>query len=78
VGAKQNGGGLSLAADDAKKKKKKKKILLNLDYEAVITAWASQGSLWASSERPNFDPDECWPDCLVRFLFMPIHIFIYS
>jgi len=65
VANKINGGGL--AADDAKKKKKKK-ILLNLDYEAVITAWASQGSPWASGERPDFDPDECWPDCLVRFL----------
>jgi hypothetical protein len=75
--AEKNGGGLSLAADDAKKKKKKKKILLNLDYEAVITAWASQGSPWASGDRPNFDPDECWPDCLVSFLFMPIHKYLY-
>ncbi|KAE8100732.1 hypothetical protein FH972_018596 [Carpinus fangiana] len=70
VGAKQNGGGLSLAADDAKKKKKKK-ILLNLDYEAVITAWASQGSPWASGDRPNFDPDECWPDCLGSGVYHP-------
>ncbi|GLU04748.1 hypothetical protein SLE2022_218800 [Rubroshorea leprosula] len=44
--------------------KKKTEILLRLDYEAVITAWASQGSPWTTGDRPEFDPDECWPDCL--------------
>lgn len=68
--AVKNGGGLAIAADDAKKKRKNKKILLNLDYEAVIAAWATQGSPWASGDRPNFDPDECWPDCLVRVNFL--------
>ncbi|XWS22503.1 hypothetical protein CRYUN_Cryun29cG0041500 [Craigia yunnanensis] len=43
-------------------KKKKRKILLSLNYEAVITAWAGQGSPWTSGDRPDFDPDECWPD----------------
>ncbi|PON78604.1 Zinc finger-domain containing protein [Parasponia andersonii] len=48
-----------------KKKKKKKKILLRLDYEAVSTAWASQGgSPWTTGDRPDFDPDACLPDCL--------------
>lgn len=52
-----------------KKKKKKKKILLRLDYEAVITAWASQGSPWTAGDRPDFDPDACWPDCMVSSSF---------
>nr|TKR84929.1 zinc finger protein CONSTANS-LIKE 6 [Populus alba] len=42
----------------------KRKILLSLDYEAVMTAWASQGSPWTNGNRPDFDPDECWPDCM--------------
>ncbi|KAK3189218.1 hypothetical protein Dsin_028779 [Dipteronia sinensis] len=50
-----------------KTKKKKRKILLRLDYEAVIGAWAttSQGtSPWTTGDRPDFDPDDCWPDCM--------------
>ncbi|XP_044489757.1 zinc finger protein CONSTANS-LIKE 6-like [Mangifera indica] len=50
--------------EDGSKMKKKRKILLSLNYEAVITAWASQGSPWTSGSRPEFDPDECWPDCM--------------
>ncbi|KAJ6429783.1 hypothetical protein OIU84_021227 [Salix udensis] len=42
----------------------KRKILLSLDYEAVRTAWASQGSPWTNGKRPDFVPDECWPDCM--------------
>ncbi|KAH7571178.1 hypothetical protein JRO89_XS05G0264400 [Xanthoceras sorbifolium] len=46
-----------------KKKKKKRKILLRLDYEAVISAWSSQGtSPWTTGDRPDFDPDQCLPD----------------
>ncbi|KAJ9163350.1 hypothetical protein P3X46_023027 [Hevea brasiliensis] len=48
--------------ENLKKKKKKRKILLKLDYEAVITAWASQGSPWTTGNRPDIDPDECWPE----------------
>lgn len=48
-----------------KNNKKKRKILLSLDYESVINAWASQGSPWTTGDRPNFDPEECWPDCMV-------------
>ncbi|KAI9169257.1 hypothetical protein LWI28_009660 [Acer negundo] len=50
-----------------KAKKKKRKILLRLDYEAVIGAWATtnQGtSPWTTGDRPDFDPDDCWPDCM--------------
>ena len=50
---------------------KKRKILLQLDYEAVISAWASQKSPWTTGDKPNLDPDECWPDCLV-FCFVPL------
>ena len=48
---------------------KKNKILLSLDYEAIISAWASQGSPWTNGHRPELDPDDCWPDCLVFMLF---------
>ncbi|EEF30756.1 zinc finger protein CONSTANS-LIKE 6 [Ricinus communis] len=45
--------------------KKKRKILLSLDYEAVITAWATQGtSPWTDGTRRDVDPDECWQDCM--------------
>lgn len=45
--------------------KKNNKILLRLDYEAIITAWASQGSPWTNGHRPELNADDCWPDCLV-------------
>ncbi|KAG8639108.1 zinc finger protein CONSTANS-LIKE 6 isoform X2 [Manihot esculenta] len=45
------------------KKKKKRKILLQLDYEAVITAWASQGCPWTTGNGPDVDPEECWQEC---------------
>ncbi|XP_059649474.1 zinc finger protein CONSTANS-LIKE 16-like [Cornus florida] len=44
--------------------KKKKKILLRLDYEGVITAWANQKSPWTTGDRPELDPTDCWPDCM--------------
>uniref|UniRef100_A0A6N2N0L4 CCT domain-containing protein n=1 Tax=Salix viminalis TaxID=40686 RepID=A0A6N2N0L4_SALVM len=46
--------------DDYGGAKKKTKTLLSLDYEAVMAAWASQGSPWTNGYRPDFDPDECW------------------
>ncbi|XP_031498733.1 zinc finger protein CONSTANS-LIKE 16-like [Nymphaea colorata] len=42
-----------------------KRICLRLDYEAVINAWAGQGTPWTTGDRPMINPDECWPDCLV-------------
>ncbi|KAJ4847935.1 hypothetical protein Tsubulata_031379 [Turnera subulata] len=54
--------GADVAAAAAANKKRKK--LLRLDYEGVITAWASQGSPWANGNRPDFDLDQCWPDCM--------------
>ncbi|KAJ7954097.1 zinc finger protein CONSTANS-LIKE 16-like [Quillaja saponaria] len=44
--------------DDVTKKKKMK--LLSLDYDAIITAWASQGCPWTTGDRP----DECWLDSM--------------
>uniref|UniRef100_A0A2P2IUT8 Zinc finger family protein n=1 Tax=Rhizophora mucronata TaxID=61149 RepID=A0A2P2IUT8_RHIMU len=52
------------------RRRKRRKISLSLDYEAVIAAWASHGSPWTTGKRPKVDPDECWPDCMVRFLFL--------
>ncbi|XP_057486526.1 zinc finger protein CONSTANS-LIKE 16-like [Actinidia eriantha] len=43
---------------------KKRKILLRLDYEGVIMAWANQRSPWTSGGRPVLDTGECWPDCM--------------
>ncbi|EXB56925.1 Zinc finger protein CONSTANS-LIKE 16 [Morus notabilis] len=43
---------------------KKRDIILRLNYEAVIAAWASQGSPWTTGNRPDFNPDDGWPDCL--------------
>ncbi|KAK9091265.1 hypothetical protein Sjap_024442 [Stephania japonica] len=42
-------------------KKKKRKISLRLDYDAVIAAWASEGSPWTTGDRPEFNLDDhCW------------------
>ncbi|XP_058107928.1 zinc finger protein CONSTANS-LIKE 16 [Magnolia sinica] len=41
-----------------------KRISLTLNYDAVITAWASQGSPWTTGDRPHINPDDCWPDCM--------------
>ncbi|KAJ6846523.1 zinc finger protein CONSTANS-LIKE 16-like [Iris pallida] len=39
------------------------KIGLRLDYEAVIAAWSCRGcSPWTDGERPQFNPNDCWPD----------------
>jgi len=51
---------------------KKKKISLQLDYEGVIIAWASQKSPWTTPDKPNLDPDECWHHCMVCTFFMSL------
>ncbi|XP_019426714.1 PREDICTED: zinc finger protein CONSTANS-LIKE 16-like isoform X2 [Lupinus angustifolius] len=43
---------------------KRKKILLQLDYDAVISAWNSQKCPWTNGDKPNLDSDECWPHCM--------------
>ncbi|XP_059661645.1 zinc finger protein CONSTANS-LIKE 16-like [Cornus florida] len=39
-------------------------MFLRLNYEAVITAWASQDSPRTTGIQPDFNPDDCWPDFL--------------
>ncbi|KAF8037657.1 hypothetical protein BT93_B0509 [Corymbia citriodora subsp. variegata] len=41
---------------------KRRKMLLTLNYEGVMAAWASQGSPWTTGNRPDFNPDEGWPN----------------
>ncbi|XP_021637899.2 zinc finger protein CONSTANS-LIKE 6 [Hevea brasiliensis] len=55
------------------KKKKKRKILLRLDYEAVITAWASKGSPWTTGNRPDVDSDECWQEYCMGICGAKLH-----
>ncbi|ONK75307.1 uncharacterized protein A4U43_C03F15490 [Asparagus officinalis] len=39
------------------------KVGLRLDYDAVIDAWSCRGCTpWTDGERPQFNPDDCWPD----------------
>ena len=48
--------------------RKKKKILLALDYQAVISAWADQKRPWVTGDgRPQMDLfTDSWPDCMVN------------
>ncbi|KAK4371120.1 hypothetical protein RND71_010595 [Anisodus tanguticus] len=50
--------------DNYKTGKNYKKILLNLDYEGVLNAWANQRSPWTTGERPVVDFSDCWPMCM--------------
>ncbi|KAM6562040.1 hypothetical protein CsatB_022038 [Cannabis sativa] len=57
---------MMLIKKNKKMKKQKHQILLRLDYEAVSTAWATQGgSPWTTGDRPDLDPDSCLPDCMM-------------
>lgn len=38
-------------------------VSLKLNYDAVITAWASQGSPWTAGSRPEINLNYCWPHC---------------
>ncbi|KAI4381441.1 hypothetical protein MLD38_007511 [Melastoma candidum] len=40
----------------------KKKMILRLNYDDVITAWAGQGCPWSSGDRPEFNPNDFWHD----------------
>lgn len=63
--------------DGESKEDERRMMFLKLNYETVITAWASQGSSpWADGTKPEFNPDDCWPDFLVinfPFLFPLSH-----
>ncbi|RZC61140.1 hypothetical protein C5167_022918 [Papaver somniferum] len=41
-----------------------KAISLRLNYEAVISAWAAQGSPWTTGGRPPSNHDDYWPEYL--------------
>ncbi|XP_031407266.1 zinc finger protein CONSTANS-LIKE 8-like isoform X2 [Punica granatum] len=43
------------------------KMLLRLNYEDVITAWASHLSPWTNGTRPNLSPGDEWPDCMHNY-----------
>ncbi|CAK9147725.1 unnamed protein product [Ilex paraguariensis] len=40
----------------------RREMLLRLNYDEVITAWANQGTPWAAGIRSEFHPDDCWAD----------------
>ncbi|VFQ78195.1 unnamed protein product [Cuscuta campestris] len=41
---------------------RKKGLLLKLDYEGVITAWAEERRPWSNGvKRQDLDPNDCWP-----------------
>ncbi|GAU14834.1 hypothetical protein TSUD_50460 [Trifolium subterraneum] len=44
--------------------KGKRKISLQLNYDAIIIAWDSQKCPWTNGDKPNFDADETWLDCM--------------
>ncbi|XP_021744733.1 zinc finger protein CONSTANS-LIKE 6-like [Chenopodium quinoa] len=52
---------------DVEANNKRRKILLRLNYDEVINAWASQGCLspWTTGRRPEFEFDHHgWPYCM--------------
>ncbi|XP_054805431.1 zinc finger protein CONSTANS-LIKE 16-like isoform X1 [Prosopis cineraria] len=56
--------GSSSSVEEEKKVETKAKILLRLNYEDVITAWASQGCPWTTGNPPQLNSNDCWPHCL--------------
>ncbi|CAN4121856.1 unnamed protein product [Withania somnifera] len=46
----------------------KRKILLNLDYEGVLTAWADQRCPWTNGERPELDSNDSLPACMGNYM----------
>lgn len=59
--------------------KKRRNIFLKLDYESVMTAWASQGSPWTSGDRPDLSSDDFWQESLVISLLFALHMcFVHS
>ncbi|KAI3733966.1 hypothetical protein L6452_13425 [Arctium lappa] len=49
---------------DRKISKKNRKMLKLDDYEGIIAAWDDERSPWATGDRPELDPNDCWPDCM--------------
>ena len=49
----------------------KRNMLLRLNYESVITAWAGQGSPWTTGSQPEVNPD----DFMVQY---PLLLFFFN
>ncbi|KVI05317.1 zinc finger protein CONSTANS-LIKE 16-like [Cynara cardunculus var. scolymus] len=54
-------GNVNIVDDTVSKNSRK---MLKLDYEGIIAAWDDQRSPWATGDRPELDPNDCWPDCM--------------
>lgn len=61
---------ISIKVDDALEGKKKNMLLLSLDYEGVISAWAEKKRPWLIGDRrPELNLDDWWPQCMVKSFF---------
>lgn len=60
----------AMATSTTSQCKVERNVSLRLNYEAVINAWASQGCPWTTGSRPEFNPDDCWPNCSVSILYL--------
>lgn len=47
---------------------KKTMKMLKLDYEGIIAIWDDDRSPWTTGDRPELDPNDCWPECMVNLL----------
>ncbi|XP_028800136.1 zinc finger protein CONSTANS-LIKE 8 [Neltuma alba] len=54
----------SSSPEEEKTEETKTKIFLRLNYEDVISAWASQGCPWTTGNPPQFNSTDCWLHCL--------------
>ncbi|KAG5522604.1 hypothetical protein RHGRI_034680 [Rhododendron griersonianum] len=48
--------------EEGEEEEVKRKVILSLNYEGVISAWASQGCPWTDGIRPELNADGGWPD----------------
>ncbi|KAI3495010.1 hypothetical protein L1887_37110 [Cichorium endivia] len=54
---------MTVSSDECKEGMvRKSSIILRLNYDEVINAWADQGSPWTNGTRPELNFDGCWPD----------------
>ncbi|KAL1216830.1 Zinc finger protein CONSTANS-LIKE 7 [Cardamine amara subsp. amara] len=60
--------------EESEDEDKKTSLFLRLDYEAVITAWGSDGSPWKTGIKPEFNLGDCWRECLLEGNTCPTHV----
>lgn len=72
--------GVMDARSGLKEEEVKRKMILSLNYEGVISSWASQGCPWTNGIRPELTTDDGWPEFMVllspykvTYLHMHIH-----